>query len=229
MNHLSLHITREKAIGFAAALLIHTVILGLLWRYQIIPPPTETLTVFVNCIRNTEPAQKTPEPPKPAPQPQPAAQPVAPPVPQLMTSSAPVTSPAQPIAPPPPVKPPPPATVSAPVIPAAPPVTFAPPVAPARPVTLGNELSVNCQERTPPVYPKQSIRLNEQGKTVLQVDLDESGRVVAATVKTSSGFSRLDEAAISAVKTWHCTPAKRNGVAVRSTALQPFNFTLKGR
>jgi protein TonB len=48
-------------------------------------------------------------------------------------------------------------------------------------------------------------------------------------VKSSSGFPRLDEAALSAVKSWRCTPASRNGVALRSFALQPFNFTLKGR
>jgi protein TonB len=96
-------------------------------------------------------------------------------------------------------------------------------------VLLSGELSVNCSERTPPAYPKQSLRLGEQGKTVLLVELDELGRVADVAVKTRSGFPRLDEAAINAVKSWHCTPAKRNGVAVRSVALQPFNFALKGR
>jgi len=96
-------------------------------------------------------------------------------------------------------------------------------------VLLSNELSVSCTERTPPSYPKQSLRLGEQGKTVLLVELDERGRVVNIAVKTKSGFPRLDEAAINAVKTWHCNPAERNGVAVRAVALQPFNFVLKGR
>jgi protein TonB len=64
---------------------------------------------------------------------------------------------------------------------------------------------------------------------VLLVELDEKGRVVNTDVKTTSGFTRLDEAAINAVKTWHCSPAQRNGLPVRSFAVQPFNFTLKGR
>jgi protein TonB len=88
---------------------------------------------------------------------------------------------------------------------------------------------VSCKERTAPAYPKQSLRLGEQGKTVLLVELDELGRVVNVAVKTKSGFPRLDEAAINAVKTWRCSPAERNGVAVRAVALQPFNFILKGR
>jgi protein TonB len=98
-----------------------------------------------------------------------------------------------------------------------------------QPLLLTGELSVSCTERTPPSYPKQSLRLGEQGKTVLLVELDELGRVITVDVKTKSGFPRLDEAAINAVKTWRCSPAKRNGVAVRSVALQPFNFSLKGR
>jgi protein TonB len=63
----------------------------------------------------------------------------------------------------------------------------------------------------------------------LLVELDEMGRMITVDVKTKSGFPRLDEAAVNAVKTWRCTPARRNGAAARSIALQPFNFTLKGR
>lgn len=127
-----------------------------------------------------------------------------------------------------PVKAPAPTVPAAVTQPSAPAVSAALPAAPPKPVTLSNELSLNCSERTPPVYPKQSMRLGEQGKTILQVELDESGKVVAVVVKTSSGFQRLDDAAISAVKSWHCTPARRNGIAVHATALQPFNFALKG-
>jgi len=224
-------ITREKAIGLAAALLLHTVVLSLLWHYRIIPPPIDTLTVFVKYINPAAPARiLPPAPPKPVPTPpQPVARsvtPVTPAAQQLITSTAPVTSPVEPVAPPPPVKTPAPARVASPVAPVTSAVSA---TTPPRLVALGNELSVNCSERTPPVYPKQSVRLGEHGKTVLQVELNEAGNVISAVVKSSSGFSRLDEAAIIAVKSWSCTPAKRNGVAVRSTALQPFNFTLKGR
>ena len=95
-------------------------------------------------------------------------------------------------------------------------------------MTLGAELSVSCPDRTAPTYPALSRRLGETGTAVLRVELDERGQVSVAQVATGSGFSRLDEAALAAVKSWRCTPAQRNGQAVRSVALQPFQFLLQG-
>jgi protein TonB len=62
----------------------------------------------------------------------------------------------------------------------------------------------------------------------LRVELDEQGKVSMARVATSSGLSRLDEAALAAVRTWRCAPGTRNGQPVRATALQPFKFVLHG-
>jgi len=93
---------------------------------------------------------------------------------------------------------------------------------------LSGELSVTCPERTPPRYPPASRRMGEAGTVVLRVELDERGNVDAARVHSSSNHSRLDEAAVAAVKTWRCTPAHRDGQPVRATALQPFNFILQG-
>ena len=219
---------RDRAAGLAAALVLHAALLYGLWSYQIIPPPSEVLTVFVSYMNPPAPAKVSepvaPKPAQPVPEKQDAPRTAAP---QVLTSSAPVISPAEPVAPPPPIAKAAPVPVST-FVPAAPPAQQGA-IAGPQPVLLSGELSVSCTDRTPPAYPKQSLRLGEQGKTVLLVELDELGRVATVTVKTPSGFPRLDEAAINAVKTWHCTPAKRNGVAVRSVALQPFNFALKGR
>ena len=234
-----LNIKREKAIGLALVLLLHSLGLYGLWSYQIIPPPGEALVVFAHFI-NPPAAAKRAEPA--APKAVKLAKPVPirketprqiPPVAQrLVMSSAPVTSPAEPVAAPPPVivVPAKPAAVSSPAA-AAPASRPGPPAGDgsgSKPVPLAGDLSVSCSERAAPVYPKLSIRRNEQGKTILLVELDELGRVVNAAVRKTSGFTRLDEAAIAAVKTWRCTPAKRNGAAVHAVALQPFNFTLKG-
>ena len=62
---------------------------------------------------------------------------------------------------------------------------------------------------------------------VLRVELDEQGSVSAARVAQASGFARLDEAALAAVKAWRCTPAQRDGRPVRAIALQPFKFVLQ--
>lgn len=50
-----------------------------------------------------------------------------------------------------------------------------------------------------------------------------------AKVSESSGFQRLDEAALAAVKTWRCDPVLRDGRPVRAIALQPFKFVIQGR
>ena len=233
-----LHITRDKVIGFAVALALHSFGLYGLWRYQIIPPHPEALTVFASIIINPPVAAqhiepKAAKPLQPAPVKQETLKPVEPVTPKHSVSSTPVSSPNRPFAPP--VSPASTVTAapaSAQVSPssASRSVSAPPPIASVtQPVFLSNELSVSCTDRTPPTYPKQSLRLKEQGKTVLLVELDEFGHVAKTDIKTSSGFPRLDEAAITAVKTWRCSPATHNGVAVRSSTVQPFNFTLKGR
>jgi len=93
---------------------------------------------------------------------------------------------------------------------------------------LSSELSVSCPTLTPPEYPAISRRMGEEGKLVLRVELDESGRIDDAKVINSSGYERLDAAALTAVKSWQCNPSLRNGQPVRAVALQPFNFVLQG-
>jgi periplasmic protein TonB len=95
-------------------------------------------------------------------------------------------------------------------------------------MALASQLAVVCPERTAPVYPAKSRRREETGTVVLRVELDEQGRVSSARVETGSGFERLDQAALAAVKTWRCQPSRRDGMAVRAVALQPFKFLLQG-
>jgi periplasmic protein TonB len=94
---------------------------------------------------------------------------------------------------------------------------------------LISDLSLQCPERSAPRYPPLSKRQHEQGEVVLRVELDESGRVALVSVLHSSGSSRLDEAARTAVETWHCRPAERQGRSVRAVALQSLEFVLEKR
>jgi protein TonB len=183
---------------------------GLL-SHRILAVPDEVVTLFVETI-----AAQTP-PPREEPRPQPERpRKTEMPRPQQIVAQAPVVSPAEPVAAPPP---------PTPVAEAPPPR----PTGPTGPVTLSAELSMSCPERTPPAYPPLSRRMGEEGKVVLRVEMDEQGVVSMARVATGSGFPRLDEAALAAVKTWRCTPARRDGQPVRAVALQPFKFILDGR
>ena len=207
-------ITKERAAGLVAVTVLHAAALYGLWANNLLPSVPQASTLFVEFI--------TASPPPP------------PPVPVLKRPAEPVklrpverVQPQQLAATPLPTAPP------APVVAAPPPVPL--PVTPmeaprptnAGPVAMGSELSVACPQRTSPAYPKQSRRMGESGLVVLRVELDETGTVTGATVKTSSGFPKLDEAALAAVRTWRCTPASRNGQNVRAYALQPFNFLMQ--
>ncbi|MEQ1602522.1 MAG: TonB family protein [Methylophilaceae bacterium] len=214
----------EQWIGLSLMLVLHGAALYAAWSYRLIPQPNEAVTLLVNLINPPPPPViKPPEPPKPPPQKVKLEKPrpIEPPKPQpVLVSKAPIASAAEPVAPPPPVR-----IIEAP--PAPEPVVEAPPKPPA-PVMLSSELSVSCPQRSPPDYPSMSRRLNEQGRVELRVELDEDGRVASVRVHKSSGFKRLDEAGVQAIKRWQCNPAKRNGIAARAVAMQPFDFILEG-
>ncbi len=201
----------DKLAGLLLVVALHAAALWGLWSHRLLPPPEEAMTLFVNFI--APPAPKAEAPPM-LPPPKPRA------VEQLqlrqLVAAAPVLSPAEYVVPSPPQP--------APVIEAPP----APMPKPVGPVTLDSELSVSCPDRAAPGYPLLSRRMGEVGIAVVRVELDEQGHVTSARVATGSGFARLDEAALAAVKTWRCNSAQRNGQAVRAVALQPFKFVLQG-
>lgn len=206
--------TAERAAGLFVVVVLHAAVLWGLWQHRLIPSPQDAMTLLVNFIAPPETVRK--EEPKPPP---PRPKPIEKPQPRQIVAETPVVAPTDYVAPPPPPQPAP--AVAAP---AAPPV----PPRPTEPVALGGELSVACPDRTPPRYPPQSRRLNEEGVVVLRVELDEQGSVGAARVASGSGYARLDEAALAAVRTWRCNPAQRAGRPVRAVALQPFKFILQG-
>lgn len=77
-----------------------------------------------------------------------------------------------------------------------------------------------------PAYPRQSRRLREEGTVVLELLILEDGTVGEAKVETSSGYSRLDDTALTAVKRWRYVPATRAGKPIAYTYLQPVVFSL---
>lgn len=209
MFDLAHSFSRAQLIGILTVMLLHAAALYAFWNYRALLAPNAAATLIVNLISPTSPEKPQPEPPKP----QPKLRPIEPPKPQKLVAQAPVVLADEPVAPPPP---------PAPVVIEAPPL-------PPQPVMLSGELSVSCPERSPPSYPAYSMRMNEQGRVVLLVELNTEGRVSNVQVKTASGYHRLDEAAVIAVKGWRCKPAIRDGVAVIATALQPFVFVMEER
>jgi protein TonB len=61
-----------------------------------------------------------------------------------------------------------------------------------------------------PAYPPMSKRMGEQGKVVVRVLIGADGLPQKADIRTSSGFERLDQAALAtAVMRWRYVPGKR--------------------
>jgi periplasmic protein TonB len=104
-----------------------------------------------------------------------------------------------------------------------------PPPAPAQsgPVRVA-DLDAKALTIVAPKYPVESRRKREQGTVVLAVTLDPNGVVADLALAKSSGFERLDRAALEAVRRWRWSPTVRDGVAVAVRGTVDIPFILKG-
>lgn len=79
---------------------------------------------------------------------------------------------------------------------------------------------------TPPTlaYPKASERLGEAGVVQVRVLVDAQGAPRQVSVHKSSGYPRLDEAALSAMRGARFKPRTEDGAPVAWYAIAPFHF-----
>ena len=75
-----------------------------------------------------------------------------------------------------------------------------------------------------PAYPPLSRRLGEQGRVLLKVLVSEAGLAEKIQIDTSSGYEKLDLAAVDAVKKWSFIPAKRSSQPISAYVLVPIKF-----
>lgn len=76
-------------------------------------------------------------------------------------------------------------------------------------------------------YPEISKEMGEYGVVTIRVVIGADGRVQSVQVGRSSGFRRLDDAALRAVRRASFYPYLENGVAVPAMVNIPFNFNFK--
>jgi TonB family protein len=128
-----------------------------------------------------------------------------------------------------------PFTVNPPVPQAAPPaapVAEAPPAAAAipvkRPAPIVRKAASVPGAHTAPPYPPMSVRLDEQGTSLLLVTIGTDGAVSDCAIDKSSGYARLDEAACRHVKqNWKWPPPQQNGEpAIMKTRVE-INWQIK--
>ena len=213
----------RNAVIAIAVVVLHLAFLwalqsGLLMRAAELVVPAEILTQFIE-----PPVPKVePVPPKPQVLPSPVkktvAKPVMQPAPQPLAIADPTPSPNAPVG----VVTPQPALApfTAPVAVAA----AAPAAAPT--VQLPSSDADYLQNPRPP-YPPISRRLNEQGKTTVRVLIGVDGLPQRSEIVKSSGFERLDQAAMATVMRWRYVPGKRGGVPEAMWFNVPINWVLE--
>ena len=199
-------------------------------------PTSEPDNVIMASVVMDAPAPVAPKPEptkpkiqaktKPDPERQPQANPISP-----HLQPTPVVSPAAP-------------SDAAPIVPSAAPsaatATVTPPTA-ATPMAAGNQrpannataaavvlpsTSADYLNNPAPPYPRQSKRLGEEGTVVIRVLITTAGRAEKAEIRTSSGYARLDDTALTTVKAWRFVPGKRNGLPEAMWFNVPIRFVL---
>lgn len=189
---------------------------GLIRKAAEVVIPVEILSEFIEPPKPKEPPPPPPPPP-PAPKPKEVR---TPPPPRPVAVRTPAPAPVAPVGVIEPQPPAPPAPPAPPTPPSPPP---APPAPPAVQLPSSNADYLNNPK---PVYPAMSKRLGEQGKTIVRVLIGVDGLPKSASIRQSSGYERLDEAARTAVMSWRYVPGKRNGVVEPMEFNVPINWVL---
>ncbi len=119
------------------------------------------------------------------------------------------------------------AAPAGPVAAQAPAVVLAPPAPPAPAKVELPSSDAQYLQNPKPSYPVLSKRMGEQGKVVVHVLIGTDGLPQKAEIKQSSGFDRLDKAALATVLSWKYVPGKRGGVPEAMWFNVPINFVLE--
>ncbi len=200
---------QKRAMAFALVVIIHVLFFWVLSSglgkaiVEFVAPPVET-----EIVEELPDEEEPPPPPPPDYAPPP---PFVPP-PELAIQAPQTTGPTtaitatqeRPVAAPPPPKPAPSTGVKTP------------------PSTQGKGARI-----TQPEYPPASRRAGEEGTVHLQVYVLENGRAGEIKVAKSSGFPKLDEAAVKEVqRAWRFVPGKEDGKPVAMWHIFAVTFRL---
>jgi len=123
-----------------------------------------------------------------------------------------------------PVVPPQPVTVAAARIPA----VDAGPAAVDLPLTQPRADAAYLRN-PPPKYPRIMLRRGIEGTVLVRAQVLDDGRCHHVKLKESSGHQLLDEAALSAVKSWHFVPAQKGDMKIVAWVDIPVEFRITRR
>lgn len=212
----------------AGVLLIHA---GIVAGMLTLTKPTQSISLPAPLyVRLIEAATAQPEPAPPLAQPR--LQPPPPIAPKrvltvLPAPEKPAAEAVQPVRQPPPAEP----ARSDPARPETQPAPTpaameAPRVAPPLPVTQPR-FNADYLDNPKPPYPSASRRMGEEGEVRLRVHVDTAGQAQQIEIFRSSGFPRLDQAALDTVKQWRFVPARQGDQPIPAWVIVPIQFSLR--
>jgi protein TonB len=207
----------KRPMGFGAIatiLLVHAGLLAALVKFDVIEIHKKKSDPLVVTLvpEQIAPPLATPDKPEPV-------EPVRPPEPRIVAPDPVVIVP----------QPAPIAIATVRELPPEPVVAVAAPAAPAAaapaPVTPPDASAASLRNPAPR-YPIESRRKREEGTVRLRVVITTDGRVKTISVAKSSGFERLDEAALETVRKWKFKPGEQSGVPVEAVGFLSIPFKL---
>ena len=211
MKTRPMRLLQQYALPFLAVLAGHVFLLWALVKGLAMAAPQPPEVVVMASIISAPPIEQAPPEPQaepPKPQPKPVAQPKLKPQPLAVKPKAQAQKPAEAVvAQTQPVQ----ATTAAPTESDSKAEATASSAPPSD--TVVKPTKADYLNNPKPEYPALSRRLGEEGKVVISVLINTQGRAEEVRLKKSSGYNRLDDAALRAVKTWGFRAGTRNGVA----------------
>ncbi len=87
-------------------------------------------------------------------------------------------------------------------------------------------IEANYIHNPKPPYPRLSNKLRETGTVTLRISVGTDGIPEKINVQQSSGFERLDNAALEGVRSWRFMPCQVDGRPTATTFILPLPFVL---
>lgn len=233
----------QRWVLTAGAVLLHGIVAMVVWHSSTLPAlPPEPAPLMVSLI-NDDAVQLAPEapptvkPPEPVPAPKPVVQVTPQKAPVLASKRTPEPQDMQvPVQEPEPSPAAPAAATPTPVQNAPAVATIAPPstappmesTVPPPPKTLPSS-AVRFLVKPQPVYSAASLELGESGTVTMLILVDEQGRAKEVQVTKSSGYPRLDRAAVAAERAARFQPYLEAGVPRSVWVPHSITFNLEER
>lgn len=98
----------------------------------------------------------------------------------------------------------------------------------AAPTTDADYKAAYLQNPKPP-YPPLAFKSKLEGKVIILAEVLPDGRAGRVSISQSSGHELLDQSALTTVRQWKFTPARKDGVIVTQAVRIPITFSLKNR